>query len=408
MVPASGRAALSVEATFDLIDDSLRRLAPETIEVAAAAGRVLTRPVRSSHPLPPFDQSAVDGYAVRHEDVASPPVTLPIVDEVAAAPQAKRLVMERSTAVRVLTGSLLPEGADTIVRQELTSCDPRASTVTFLEPVAVGADLRHEGEELPAGATVAEAGAVVGPGLLGALITAGVTELEVVRKPTVRVLVTGDELVPPGTPTGPGQITDSNGPMIEAALRAWGVDHVEVLRVADDHEGTVEAVAAAFEHADLVVTSGGVSVGDYDFIPAAAEAAGAERLAWKVAQRPGAPLYVARRDQVHLFGLPGNPAAVLANLHVYVRRALDLLAGLEPSGRWHWGSAGAEIVGLVDRTMWLRAVAETDGTGTVTLRPLRRQGSHMLSNLSQATALVQVPPGSESGGARTLRWTPIS
>jgi molybdopterin molybdotransferase len=407
-VAAAGGGPVAVEDAVALLDGSVPRLGAESVGVERAAGRVLAAPVRSAHPLPPFDQSGVDGYAVRHADVVGSPVTLGVVDHVAAAPQARRLALEPSTAVRILTGGLVPEGADTIVRQELTSPGPGAGTITVLEPVAVGTDLRRQGGELPSGAVVADAGALVGPGLLGALVAAGATVLDVVRRPTVRVLVTGDELVAHGRPRGPGQVTDANGPMIAATLRGWGVEDVEVVHVADRREATAEALAVAFDDADLVVTSGGVSVGDFDFVPAAAEEVGAERLVWKVAQRPGGPLYVARRGHVHLFGLPGNPAAVLVNLHVYVRRALDLQAGLDPDRRWHWGAGGADVVGLADRTLWLRAVAETDRTGTVRLRPLGRQASHMLTNLAQATALVQVPVPGPGGPPTEYRWTPIA
>ena len=215
------------------------------------------------------------------------------------------------------------------------------------------------------------------------------------------MLVTGDELVPSGQPLGLGQTPDTNGPMIRATLAGWGIADVTVAQVPDRREAVVDALAAAFADADLVVTSGGVSVGDFDFVPSAAEEVGATRVFWKVAQRPGGPLYVAEKDGTHLFGLPGNPAAVLVNLHVYVRRALDRLTGLDPDARWRTGVPATPPRRIADRTFWLRAAATTDAAGRTVLSPLGHQGSHMLSNLSEATAIARVPPGEETTSTDT-------
>ncbi len=152
------------------------------------------------------------------------------------------------------------------------------------------------------------------------------------------------------------------------------------------------ALRDCLDTTDVIVTTGGVSVGDFDFIPPVAEAIGFERVLWGVAQRPGRPVYVARRDDVLLFGLPGNPAAVLANLHVYARLALDAMVGLDPSARWRLGVGPEGARRLEERTMWLRCRAATDEQGVVRLTALRHQGSHMLSNLALANALARVPP----------------
>ncbi|MBX3314050.1 MAG: molybdopterin molybdotransferase MoeA [Actinobacteria bacterium] len=397
----------SVEEAMAAVDASVRPLGTEVVAVVDAAGRVLAAPVASGHPLPRFDQSAVDGYAVRHADVAAAPVTLPVGEVVAAARQAARPVLTPGTATRIFTGGLVPDGADTIVRQELTTADADAGTVTVHDAVDVGTDLRREGEELPAGSVVATAGQEVTPGLLASLLVAGAHEVTVARRPRVAVLVTGDELVPAGQPLGLGQTPDTNGPMIGATLAGWGLTDVTVAHVPDRREVVVDTLAAAIADADLVVTSGGVSVGDFDFVPGAAEEVGAERLFWKVAQRPGGPLYVARHGDAHLFGLPGNPAAVLVNLHVYVRRALDRLVGLDPDARWRTGVPAEPPHRIADKTFWLRASATTDDTGRTVLAPLGRQASHMLSNLSDATAIARVPATSEDEPTETLRWLPL-
>lgn len=397
----------TVDEAMAAVDASVRPLATEVVAVVDAAGRTLAAPVSSGHPLPRFDQSAVDGSAARHTDIAGAPVTLPVGDVVAAAHQPSRPVLASGTATRIFTGGLVPEGADTIVRQELTTADAEAGTVTVNAAVEPGTDLRREGEELPTGSLVATAGQEVTPGLLASLLVAGAYEATVARRPRVAVLVTGDELVPPGQPLGLGQTPDTNGPMIRATLAGWGVTDLTVAHVPDRRDAVVDALATAFASADLVVTSGGVSVGDFDFVPDAAEEVGAERLFWKVAQRPGGPLYVARHGNSHLFGLPGNPAAVLVNLHVYVRRALDRLAGLDPDARWRTGVPVEPPHRMADRTFWLRASVTTDDTGRTVLAPLGRQASHMLSNLSDATAIARVPASSEDAPTGTLRWLPL-
>jgi molybdopterin molybdotransferase len=187
-----------------------------------------------------------------------------------------------------------------------------------------------------------------------------------------------------------------------AQLGAWGVTPVEVSGVADTEVDVRAALERGFANSDLMLTSGGVSVGDYDFIPRVAESLGAEVLLHKVAQRPGMPLFVARRGLSLLIGLPGNPGAVFVNLHVYVRAVLDLLAGLDPRARWRRAPMPDGVRQERDKTFWLRAVARYDDNGAVRLETLGHQASHMLSNLALADALVRIPPTGEH--AETVEW----
>jgi len=400
----TGDGPVSVDEARARLRAVVAPLPVERVPTLQALGRVLAEPVTTAVALPPFDQSAVDGYAVRHGDVASVPARLPVVGVVPATGHAERPVLAPVTAMRIFTGGLVPEGADTIVRQELTRRE--GDDVVIGEAVAPGTDLRRAGEEVPAGAVVAGAGTEVTAGLVGALSVAGAAAVAVRRRPRVHVLVTGDEVVAAGQPLALGQVYDANRPAMVAHLTAWGCEVVAAEHVVDEEGALRDALARALDGADLVVTSGGVSVGDLDLVPAVTESLGAERVLWRVAQRPGGPLYVARRGSTVLLGLPGNPAAVVVNLAVYARLALDLLAGTDPDRRWRRGVLEGEVRRDERKALWLRMTARTDDTGTVRLAPLSGQASHMLGNLAHANALVRVPPTSEPLPA-ALPWLPL-
>ena len=381
---------ISVDAALARVIAAARPLGTETLPLAAARGRVLAVDAYAQHPLPLFTQSAVDGYAVRQADLAVLPAQLPLAAAIAARAQAAHPVLAPGMAARILTGGLLPLGADTVVRQERTTRGEHQ--VTVLEAVATGTDIRTIGEEMPAGSIVAAAGQVVTPGLIGALALAGVPQVAVWKLPRIVVLVSGDEVVRDGSPLHRplmlGQVPDANGPLLQAFLSEWGVPPLRIEPVADTADAVRAAMARAFADADLVITTGGVSVGDHDYIPSVAESLGAERLLWKVAQKPGMPLYVAQHGGVLLFGLPGNPASVLVNLMVYVRAALDVMQQLNPAQRWRPATLAEAPRADREKTLWLRACTNEHGA----MQLLGGQASHMLGNLAQATALLRVPP----------------
>ncbi len=391
---------ISVEAALARVIAAAHSLGSENLPLTAACGRVLAAAVRSQHPLPLFTQSAVDGYAVRQADLVTLPCTLPLGAAVAAKAQSQHPVLPAGTAMRILTGGLLPLGADTVVRQERTHRE--ADHVTVLEAVATGTDIREAGEEMPAGTVVAPAGKRITPGLVGSLALAGAAQVRVWKLPRIVVLVSGDEVVRDGLPLQLGQVPDANGPLLAAYLTAWGVPPLRIEAVADTEIAVRQAMGRAFDDADIVLTTGGVSVGDHDYIPAMAESLGAQRLLWKVAQKPGMPLYVAERGGCLLFGLPGNPASVLINLIVYVRAALDAMQECDPALRWHETTQMDQGQRDPAKTLWLRATQEQDAEGRTTLRTLRGQASHMLGNLAEANALLRLEPEWEVSNA--TRW----
>lgn len=384
------------------VDEALARviaaalpLGIETLPLQAARGRVLAADCHSAHPLPLFTQSAVDGYALRRADLAALPATLPLAAPIAARGHREPPVLPAGHAARILTGGLLPDGADTVVRQEWT--ERLDDAVRLLDCGPPGTDIRVAGEEMAAGAGIAAAGSVVTPGLVGALALGGLREVRVWRLPRVVVLVSGDEVVADGAPLLPGQVPDANGPLLAAHLAQWGIPLLRVEAVADTPAAVQAAMARAFDDAELVLTTGGVSVGDHDYIPRVAEALGAERLVWRVAQKPGMPLYVARRDGRLLFGLPGNPASVLVNLVVYVRAALDAMQGLAPAARWQPAPPTATAPRDPHKTLWRRVRRRPDSEGRTSLQALGGQASHMLGNLAEADALLRLEPAAGTG-----------
>ncbi len=385
---------ISVDEALSRVIAAVVPLPAESVAIGAALGRILTAPCHSAHALPLFTQSAVDGYAIRYADLLDLPCRLPLLQHIAAAAQPQQPVLAPGTAARILTGGLLPLGADTVVRQELTHRERDA--VTVLSSVAPGTDIRMQGEEVAAGAVIAEAGQRVTPGLIGACALAGIHAVQVRRLPRIVVLVSGDEVVSGEGALQLGQVPDANGPLLAAYLSQWGCPPLRIENMADHPEAVRTAMARAYADADLVLTSGGASVGDHDYIPATAEALGARCLLWKVAQKPGMPLFVAQRDGVLLFGLPGNPASVLVNLLVYVRAALDAMSGLNPQQRWRFADAPISLKREPDKTFWLRAVLRHDDDGRPRIEPLPGQASHMLGNLAQADVLARVAGGTDA------------
>lgn len=365
-----------------------------------ALHHVLAAPALAGCDLPPFAQSAVDGYAIRHADLARAP--LPIAGTVRAAALAATPQLLAGTTQRIYTGGMLPLGADTVVRQEWTRCDD-GNLHVFREPAA-GADVRHRGEELRAGAQLAGAGMRLTPGSIAALAAAGVQDVVVHGAPRIAVLVTGDEVAPPGTACRLGQVCDANGPLVTSWLAAQGYSKVRLEYVPDSPAAVRAALLRALTRCDLVLTTGGVSVGDHDYVPRIAVELEARPLFWKVAQKPGKPVFAALRQRTLLLGLPGNPASVLVNLLVYARRALDLLEGMaEPGPVFRTALLDSPVKADAERDQWLRMTLRHDEVGCVRLGPLSKQGSHMLSNLAKAGALAWIPAGS----AELLAGAPV-
>jgi molybdopterin molybdotransferase len=295
------------------------------LSLAEAVGSVLAEDVIAPIALPPFRQSSMDGYAIVHSDITASGTTLLLSGE-SKAGQAGLPVMENGAAIRIFTGAHVPDGATAVVMQENTSAVD--GTVEINEyPVIEGKNIRRAGQQIARGAVALAAGTLVSPGAVGFLKGMDVNEVTVYSKPSVGLLVTGDELLKAGETLVPGKIYESNSAMLEAALRQAGIANITVGYAADDLDATIDALAELLEQNDVVLASGGISVGDYDFVGKALEALAAETIFYKVRQKPGKPLLFGKKGQKLIFALPGNPASSLVCYFEYVLPALRKIMG---------------------------------------------------------------------------------
>ncbi|ULQ47584.1 molybdopterin molybdotransferase MoeA [Flagellatimonas centrodinii] len=399
---------ISLDTALQRYAERLAPLPVQTCPLAAALGRVLAEAPAAQTDLPPFTQSAVDGYALHHADLVdateASPVRLPLVGEVAAG-AATVPALQRGTALRIFTGGALPAGADTVARQEIVERDD--AEVRLRQPLPVHADTRLRGEELTGGTPLAAPGTRVTPGVIAALAMAGVGAVQVHRAPRLALLVTGDEVARAGEPLQPGQIFDANGPLLQAWCRQRLGQTPPLHVVADTLAATRAALEQALAEADLVITTGGVSVGDHDHVRAAAVALGVEEVFWRVAQKPGMPLYFGQRGAAAVIGLPGNPGAVMVGLQVHVERMLSWLEGAgATTPAWRAGVLSTAVRGDARRELLMRMRVTVDAAGVAQLQPLDRQASHMLSNLTEANALVRITAPDLAAGTR-VSWIPL-
>ncbi|HUP33026.1 MAG TPA: gephyrin-like molybdotransferase Glp [Gaiellaceae bacterium] len=377
---------LSIDEALARVLARARPLGSERVPVDEAAGRVLAVAVVSAVDLPPFRSSAMDGYALRAADT---PGTLPVVFRVAAGAPADR-PLAPGEAMAISTGASVPEGADTVAPIEVVA--EQDNVLRVPEAAVAGAHIRPVGGDVRSGEPLLAAGTLLGAAQVGALAAAGVAEVAVGRRPAVAVLSTGTELRRPGEPLAPGQIYESNGPMLAAAFASAGALVERIGPVADD-EGEHRAALERGLEADVLVSSGGVSVGPHDLVRRVLAELGAEEDFWGVAVRPGKPLAFGSRGRTLVFGLPGNPVSSLVAVELFVRPALLALQGAStPGPRWETGRLAAAIGRSAARDELVRARRALDSGGTL-LEPLGGQESHMIARAAGADALVLVPAG---------------
>jgi molybdopterin molybdotransferase len=383
---AAATDLLTIDQALALVLERVQPLEAEDVPLEEAAGRVLAGDATSAVDLPPFPASAMDGFALRSADV---PGTLPIVARIAAGRPASR-ALEAGEAMAIATGGVVPEGADSVVPIE--DVQEGDDTVTIPNPVPNGDNVRDRGGDLHAGETVVVAGTRLGPAHVGALAAAGVARVRCHRVPRVVVVVTGTELTAPGQPLGPGEIYDANGFILATQVRSVGAEVERLPPVKDDADATRTAIERGLA-ADVLVTTGGVSVGVYDLVRAAEADLGVEEIFWRVAVRPGKPIAFGVRGRTLVFGLPGNPVSSLVGFELFVRPALLALQGMQvdaPAYRPGRLGRAARRVGARDSLLRARSRVED---GEVVLDPLTGQESHMIAHAATADALVLVPRG---------------
>ena len=384
-----------------LILGRARPLAAETLSLAEAAGRFLAEPARALVDLPPFRNSAMDGYALRAGDT---PGELPVVHRVAAGTPAPR-ALEAGEAMGIATGGLVPEGADAVIQHELVV--EKDNSIEVSTAVAKGANVREPGRDVSAGAVVVAGGIRLGPAQIGALAAAGVAEVVCARRPRVAVLATGTELRGPGSALAPGEVYEANGVMLAAQLATAGAEVTRLDSVADDEDAHRRALETGLGF-DVLVTSGGVSVGPHDLVRRIEAELGVEEVFWRVAVRPGKPVSFGVRGETLVFGLPGNPVSTLVGCELFVRPAVLALQGAaDPGPRFSAGRLAETVSRNPGRDDLMRARTEVTDDGIV-LSPVTGQESHMIVRAAEADALVLVPRGEgELAAGEPVRYLPL-
>ena len=383
-------ALLPVADALRLLLDGAGPGETETVPLAEAAERVLAEPLKALRTQPPFDASAMDGYAVRAADVANVPVQLEIIG---AAPAGHRFAgkIEPGQAVRIFTGAPMPEGANTIVIQENTS-SVGENGVEVTETVAAGRHVRRKGLDFAEGDLLLDAGRVLDPAALSLAASANHAALRVIKRPLVAIIATGDELAAPGSEPGPDQIIASNALGVAAIAQSAGARVLD-LGIARDRKDAISAlIRQAMEaQADVIVTLGGASVGDHDFIHDVLTGEGMALDFWKIAMRPGKPLMFGRLDRTRCLGLPGNPVASLVCSHLFLRPLLAHLGGRPHQPDLRRASLAAALPANDLRQDYIRAVVETTPDGLVAT-PFGVQDSSMLKVFADANALIVREP----------------
>ena len=406
-------APLSTEQALALLLSRAEPIAGiETVAVADALGRVLAAPVISPIDQPGWDHSAMDGYALRAADLAAHLATsapLPISQRIPAGSVGEPLAP--GTAARIFTGAPIPDGADTVVIQE--DCEADGGRVSLIDSargkIRAGANVRRRGEDITAGQTVLDAGLLLGPQHLGLAASVGAAELQVRRRLRVAVFASGDELVMPGSPLGPGQIYNSNRFMLIALLRQLGCELIDLGIVADERQATIDALARGAEQADLVLASGGVSVGEEDHVRPAVEQLGRLDL-WRVAMRPGKPLAFGHIGDTPFIGSPGNPVSLFVTFCLFarpfIRRTQGVAGDLAPRGQLL--PAGFSLERPVKRRDYRRARIAHGPDGQPSIQVFPSTSSAAITSLTWAEGLVDLPAGCPIAEGQLLTFLPFS
>lgn len=399
---------LAYEAALTRILAEVSNAPTERVSLAEARGRFLAEEITAPIALPAFDNSAMDGYALLARDIkgasADAPSTLRLIGRISAGENFTG-TLESGTCVRLFTGAAIPAGADAVIMQEDTRVDPQAPDfVQILDEVKPWENIRFRAEDIRPGAVVGNPGDMAGPALLGLLAAVGLTEVPVGTRAAIALLATGSELVEAGQPLPPGAIYESNRVTLGGLALQAGARCTNYPLIKDTLLDTRQALEKAFSENDFVITSGGVSVGELDFVKAAFEELGGELDFWKVAIRPGKPFVFGKWRNKFLFGLPGNPVSAFVTFLLLVRPALLKWQGARDTGLpCDHGLLQEPLVNRGDRRHFARVRIDPDGL----VRSSGGQASHLLHSLATANGLVDVPPATTLAPGNTvkvLRW----
>jgi molybdopterin molybdotransferase len=384
------------EDALALVLAAAKTLAAESVPLSRALGRTLARDVKAREDVPPFTKATMDGYALRAGDTGlasattgagGRAVTLQVLEDLAAG-RSSRTTVGPGQAVRIMTGAPLPRGADAVVMVENTEASGRS--VAVRREVRPGDNIGRAGEDLKKGEIALERGTVIGPAETGMLAAVGLARVPVTRRPKLAVIATGDEIVEPGQPKRPGQIRNSNGPALTAMAARAGAEAI-YLGIARDRTPSLSSKLARARGADILVLTGGVSVGDYDLVKDELRAAGVRPVFWQVRIKPGKPVFFGVRGRELVFGLPGNPTSAMVTFHLFVRPAVERMLGRKVQGG---GTATAvlteDIVLKPGRKQFLRGLLEDRGP-ILRVAPYGDQRSGVLRSMVRSRVLIVVP-----------------
>jgi molybdopterin molybdotransferase len=394
---------ITIAQARDRVRSSVTPLGAELVDIDHALGRVLAGDVQAQGDVPPFPSSAMDGYAVIAGEAGR---RLRVIGESRAGAPTDRTLRE-GEAIRISTGGAVPAGATAVIPQEVVARDGEMiQTEVVIEP---GANVRQPGEDMRAGATILSAGTRLGAVEVGAAVAAGAGAVIASRMPKVTVLCTGDELRAPGEPLNPGEIHNSNAPMLTGLARRWGAQTAPAQRLPDDRHATEAGLEAALENSDLLLISGGVSVGPHDHVKPALAALAVREVFWSVSLQPGKPTWFGARDRTFVFGLPGNPVSAVVTFSLFVVPALVALQGASaPVPLDVEAQLGVAVPRNPVREQAVRVTLQRRDGRTVAT-PTGAQGSHVLSSLLGADALAMVPAGEgELPAGSTVALEPIA
>lgn len=388
---------LDFDEALEKILKHTKRLPAVKVSVAESLGRVLAKEIKTREPIPRFDSSSVDGFAVRREDINEASKENPVRLRLQGTRQAgtsRPLSLKPGRTMKIMTGALLPKNTRAIVMKEHVAID--GGIAEFTLPAKEGENVRRKGEEFTRGEIVLSRGTIITPPVVGMLATLGFASIKAYRMPRVALIVTGNELRTPSGTLRAGEIRDSNSYALAAALRAVGISPTLVLHVPDSREQISRAFARALKKEDVVVSAGGVSVGDFDFVKEVLNDLRVKTVFWRVAMKPGKPNYFGTRGARLVFGLPGNPVSALVSFEMLVMPALRKMMGIHSSEILNSSATlESDVRKGAGRIEFVRAIASRSSDGHLTVRPVEGQGSHMVGGLAAANCLIKFPKESE-------------
>lgn len=400
---------LTYAEALEKVLSTVKPLPIEEVGLEDLCDRYLARPVTAAFDLPRFDNSAVDGFGVLLSDISeateATAATLSLVTTIHAGESGNIAGLKTGQTVKILTGATVPSFVEAVVMREY--CDEANGTVAVKTSATRSENIRRKGDEVKQGQEVLPAGIQVTPPVVGLIASFGFERFSVATQPRVAVIVTGDELIKPGGSLADGQIFESNSFALAAAVKALGLPKCKTIHALDSRKATTEAFQQALDEADVIISAGGVSVGEHDYVKIALEEdLKAQTVFWRIAIKPGKPVYFGFIDrQIEgednprrklFFGLPGNPVSALVTFNLFVKPALRKMQGASELVRAQWAAdLGADLKKKPGRMDFVRGILNCSPAGALNVLPTRGQDSHMLSGLAKANCLIQFPADSE-------------